>query len=147
MILGPGKVIIGNYCRIEKDPWCNDYVTLYTHRKEAKITIGNSVILRATRFGSHLSIAIGDHSLLEDASVYDSDFHNISANSRDEDYNIKDRAVSIGSGCYIGCECLCSKGTILGKHVTLLHATGIGTKSIPEGKCMGGFPPRHYPPF
>ncbi len=141
-IVGPGKVTVGSGCSFEPDPWGEDYVTLYTHQPGAQIVIGDNVTLRATRFGSHLSITVGDGAVLEYASIFDSDFHNLNATRRDEDFHQGDRAVSIGEGSYIGCECLCSKGTVLGKNVILFPGTVIGTKIIPDNKRAGGNPPR-----
>ncbi len=139
-ITGPGKVTIGGNCELARDPWNDDYVTIYTHRPGARIEIGNNVILRATRFGSHLSIKIGDNTILENASIYDSDFHNIDATKRDEGFNKNDRPVVIGEGCYVGCECLCSKGTILSPHVTMLPGSVVGTKTIPANSLVFGNP-------
>ena len=139
-IRGPGKVVVGSDCIFEPNPWGSEYVTIYTHRKEARIVIGNNVVIRATRFGSHLSVTVEDGSVLEYSSIYDSDFHNLDATRRDEDFNKGDRAVKIGEGSYVGCESLCSKGTVLGKNVTMLPGTVIGTKTIPDNCLVFGNP-------
>ena len=139
-IVGPGKVSIGDGCLLLKDPFGNDYVTLYTHRPSARINIGKHVILRATRFGSHLAITVEDGCVLESASVYDSDFHKIDATRRNEGFNANDREVIIGSDSYVGVDCLCSKGTVLGVDIVLQAASVIGTKKIPAGKFIGGNP-------
>ena len=142
VITGPGKVIIGNDCIFSADPWGDDYVTLFTHRKRAQISIGNRVILRATRFGSHLNITIKDDVVIENASIYDSDFHNIDATKRDENFNEGDRSVIIGRRSYIGCECLCSKGTVLGAKVIMLPGSVTGTKNIKSESIISGNPAR-----
>jgi acetyltransferase-like isoleucine patch superfamily enzyme len=142
LIVGPGKVTIGSGCKFESNPWSEEYVTLYTHLPKARIVIGNNVTMRATRFGSYLSITVGDNAVLEYSSIFDSDFHNLDATKRDEDFNEGDRPVVIGEGSYVGCECLCSKGTILGKHVILLPGTVIGTKKIPDTSLVCGNPAR-----
>jgi len=133
---------MGADCVCDSDPWGNDYITLYTHHKDARIIIGNNVTMRATRFGSHLSIIVKDGSTLEHASMYDSDFHNLDASRRDEDFNKGDKEVVIGENCYVGCDCLCSKGTILGKNVILLPFSVIGIKKIPANGTVGGNPAR-----
>jgi len=139
-IVGPGKVTVGSNCCFEKDPWGKEYVTIYTHRPDANIVIGHNVVLRATRFGSHLSITVEDDAILESASIYDSDFHNVDATKRDEGFNEDDRPVVVGKGSYIGCECLCSKGTNLEQNVIMLPGTVIGTKRIPENSLVSGNP-------
>lgn len=141
-ITGPGKITTGTNCIFEADPWGDDYVTVYTHRKRAVVTIGNNVILRATRIGSHLSINIGNNCLIENASVYDSDFHNVDATKRNENFNEGDRLVDIGDNCYVGCESLCSKGTILTHNVIMRPLSVIGTKKIPADSIVGGIPAR-----
>lgn len=139
-IVGPGKVTVGSGCRFTSDPWGEDYVTIYTHHPQAEVVIGNNVTLKAVRFGSHLSIVVEDNAVLEYSSIFDSDFHNIDATRRDENFHEGDRPVLIGEGSYIGCECLCSKGTILGKNVILLPGTVIGTKRIPDNSRVLGNP-------
>jgi len=139
-IKGQGKVYIGADCSLEADPWGAEYVTIYTHRPEASVIIGNNVILRATRIGSHLRIEIKDGAVIESASVFDSDFHNIDSSRRDEDFNIHDRPVIVGESAYIGCECICSKGTRLGSNTILFPGTVLGTKSIPDGSTANGNP-------
>ncbi len=141
-ITGSGKVRIGSNCTFERNPWGEGYVTIYTHRPDAKIVIGNNVIMRATKFGSHLSIIIEDSAVLENASIYDSDFHNIDATIRDEDFNKRDRRVVIGHGSYVGCECLCSKGTVLKEKVIMLSAGVAGTRTLPDNSFVGGNPVR-----
>lgn len=142
IILGSGKIHIGSNCLFESDPWGDDYVTLFTHRPDARIVIGNRVILRATRFGSHLEIFVGDDTVLENASIFDSDFHNIDATKRDENFNKGDRKVSIGQGSYVGCECLVSKGTILEQNVIMMPGSVIGTKKIQANGLLLGNPGR-----
>ena len=139
-IKGPGKVTVGSGCRFESNPWGEEYVTIYTHLPQARITIGNNVILRATRFGCHLSITIEDAVVLEYSSIFDSDFHNLDASKRDQDFNKGDRPVVIGEGSYIGCECLCAKGTVLGKNVILLPGTVLGTRNLQENSIVCGNP-------
>lgn len=144
-IRGPGRVSIGTDCILEADVWGSDYVTLYTHLPEARIVIGNRVVLRATRFGAHLSITVKDGAVLESASVYDSDYHNKDASRRDENVHCTDREVVIGEGSYLGCECMCSKGTVLNRQVTALPGSVIGTKTIADGALIGGNPARIIP--
>lgn len=144
-IRGPGRVIIGRDCILDADPWGSDYVTLYTHHPDARIIIGKNVTLRATRFGAHLLITVGDGAVLENASIYDSDFHNKDASQRNRNFHCTDRQVTIGEESYVGCECLCSKGTRLGRQVTALPGSVIGTKAVPDGHLIGGNPARILP--
>lgn len=140
MIRGPGKVFIGDNCRIEPTPWGEEYVTIYTHQRYTRIEIGNGVLLRATRFGSHMKITVLNGAVLENASVFDSDFHNIDATRRNEGFNEWDREVTIGSRAYVGCESLCSKGTHLGRNTVVLPVSMLGTRKAPDNAVLGGYP-------
>lgn len=141
-IRGPGRVFIGADCILEANVWGSEYVTLYTHQPNSRIVIGDRVVLRATRFGAHLSITVKDDAVLESASIYDSDFHNKDAFQRDQDVHCTDRQVVVGEGSYVGFECLCSKGTVLNRQVTVLPGSVIGTKTIPSGAVVCGNPAR-----
>jgi hypothetical protein len=145
-IKGPGKVVIGCDCIFDTDPWGEDWVTLFTHRRKARITIGDRVVLRAPRFGSHLLITIQNDAIVESASIFDSDFHNIDASKRDEDFNKGDREVLICKKSYVGCECLVSKGTVLGEKAIILPGSVIGTKTLPTGDIALGNPARALKP-
>jgi carbonic anhydrase/acetyltransferase-like protein (isoleucine patch superfamily) len=141
-IRGPGKIAIGSHCVLSSDPWGGDFVSIHTHQPDARVIVGNRVVMRATRFGCHLSVEIGDGAVLECASVFDSDFHNVDAAKRDDPLQTRDRAVVVGEGSYIGCECICSKGTEVGRHAALLPGTVIGTKTVPDHGIVGGNPAR-----
>jgi carbonic anhydrase/acetyltransferase-like protein (isoleucine patch superfamily) len=139
-IQGPGRVSIGADCRLGSDPWGGDFVSIHTHQPEAVVSIGDGVVLRATRFGCHRSIRIDEGAVVECASIFDSDFHTVDAAGRDDDSQAKNREVVIGAGSYVGCECICSKGTRIGRGAVLLPVSVIGTKSIPENAVAGGNP-------
>lgn len=141
-IRGPGRVSIGRDCILGANAWGSEYVTLYTHQPQSRIVIGDRVILRATRFGAHLAITVKDDAVLESASIYDSDFHNKDALHRDQNVHCTDRHVILGEASYVGVECLCSKGTVLSRQVTLLPGSVIGTKTIPDGAVVCGNPAR-----
>ena len=142
LIKGPGKVVVGANCILDKDPWGADFVTFHTHHPEALIAIGDNVILRATRFGCHENITVGTGAVLENASLYDSDFHNVDASRRDEDYHHRNRPVIIGDHCYLGLECQCGKGAQLGPSVKVLPLSIIGTRRVPGSATIWGNPPK-----
>jgi len=141
-IKGPGRISIGSGCTFTSDPWGDDLVSIYTHTAGARVVIGDQVLLRATRFGCRIAITIGSHAILDCASVFDSDFHSADVRRWEAASQERDRAVTIGEGSYVGCECLCSKGTVLGERVTLLPGTVIGTKTIPPDSVVSGNPAR-----
>jgi len=139
-IKGPGKIIIGKNCIIDKTVFHQDYVTLYTHNSNALINIGNNVILRGTRLGCHKNIVIKDFSVIECASIFDSDFHNIDANKRDFDFQENNKSVTIHEKSYIGMEALIGKGTEIGENSIVFPATVVSNKKIPSNSSVMGLP-------
>ncbi|MDA8164978.1 MAG: hypothetical protein M0017_08110 [Desulfobacteraceae bacterium] len=139
-VKGPGRFRIGAGCRLEPGLFGDEHVTIYTHHPRALVAIGDNVTLRATRFGSSLRITVEDDAVLEAASIYDSDFHHLKAEMRNEANYEGDRQVLIARGCYIGLESQCAKGASLGEGAILLPAAIIGTKAVPAGAMVGGNP-------
>lgn len=142
VIHGPGKVALGRCVVIGPDRWGHDIVTLFTHSPQARIKVGDGARLLATRVGCRGSIEFGTGSTVESASIFDNDFHNTDAESRDDPDAIPVGPVTIGPDAYVGLEALCGKGTQLGNGAKLLAGTVISTKRVPEGKTLMGNPAR-----
>src|SRR5665213_1826767 len=70
-IKGPGQVIFGDNVSVE------DLVTPWTYDVNARIVVGDNVMLAGTRFGCKQEITIGRDSILADASIADTAFHSI----------------------------------------------------------------------
>ena len=139
-IRGPGHVRIGDGCRILAAPFSGTHVTLFTHRPEAHIEIGERVVLRGVRMGCHQHIRVGADATLDECSLFDSDFHNIDASRRDEDFQRLNRPVVIGSGSSIGVRVLIGKGTVIGSGSIVLPATCTTGKQFKNQSLIGGFP-------
>ena len=141
-IKGPGKVVFGDDCVVSSDPWREDFVTIFMHSREARVMIGHRAVLRATRIGCSERIEIGDDALVECASMYDTDFHSVDASRRNDRSRVAVRSVSVGRGAYVGCECMCGKGTQVGENAALLPGTVLSTKTIPDAGLATGNPGR-----
>jgi len=141
-IKGPGKIIIGSNCYISSDAFGHNYVTLYTHDKKALIKISDNVILRGTRFGCYTEINIETGCVIESASIFDSDFHNIDANKRDEAYQQFNRPVSVGQKSYVGLESLIGKGTYIEHDTIVLPGSVLSGKRIKCQSIIAGIPAR-----
>ncbi len=139
-VQGPGRVLIGNNCMIMPTVFGQDCVTLYTHSPEAKIIIGDNVILRGARLGCYTTIKIGNGSVVEGASLFDSDFHNIDATKRSVEYQGFNKPVVIGEGSYIGPESLIGRGTRLGSKSVVLAGTLMAGKSFAPDSVICGYP-------
>jgi len=141
-IKGPGKVFIGRGTVIGADPWGEDFVTLFTHDRDARIRIGENVRLRGTRVGCQSSITIEDRAIVDSASIFDTDFHAVAAGERDERASTKVDDVTIGVEAYVGPEVICGKGTRLHAGSRLIAGSVISTKQVPPGVVLAGNPAR-----
>lgn len=119
---GGAKLTIGDGCVI-KSSFLSNLVGLYsrtiivTRTPEAEIRIGNNVGISGATIYARKSIIIGDNTMIGgNAKILDNDFHPIEAEARlaDDKDKIGTREVVIGKNCFIGCNSLILKGTVLG---------------------------------
>lgn len=121
---GPGEVIFGS------DVIVFDRVTPWTHAPEARIVVGDNVILGGTRFGCMQEITIGSNSIVADARIMDTDFHSIRADRRSGAAPVRIAPVHVEDNVWIGAT------------AALLADTRIGTNSVVGfgAVCMGQYP-------
>lgn len=113
---------IGRHVTI-KSSFLSNLIGLYqrtiivTRLPDAEIIIGDFVGLSGVTIYARKSIHIGDHTIIgANTKILDNDFHPLDADARNRDDKsaISSRAVRIGHDCFIGCNALILKGTILG---------------------------------
>ena len=116
------ELVIGDGCVI-KSSFLSNLVGLYsrtiivTRTPEARIHIGNRVGISGATIYARKGITIGDNTLIGgNAKILDNDFHPIEVEARlaDDKSKIGTREIVIGKNCFIGCNSLILKGTILG---------------------------------
>lgn len=116
------EIILGDNCII-KSSFLSNLVGLYsrtiivTRVKGAKIIIGNNVGISGATIYARKEIIIGDNTNIGgNVKILDNDFHPIEAEARLEDNKDKigTASVIIGKNCFIGCNALILKGTVLG---------------------------------
>lgn len=119
---GGAELVIGDNCTI-KSSFLSNLVGLYsrtiivTRTPEAKINIGNNVGISGATIYARKGISIGDNTMIGgNAKIIDNDFHPIEVEARNNDDKSKigTREVVIGKNCFIGCNSLILKGTVLG---------------------------------
>lgn len=116
------SLTIGDNCVI-KSSFLSNLVGLYsrtiivTRTPEAKIVIGNNVGISGATIYARKGISIGDNTMIGgNVKIIDNDFHplEIEARLQDDKSKIGTREVVIGKNCFIGCNSLILKGTVLG---------------------------------
>lgn len=140
-ISGPGKVIIGDHCTIRRVPGSQtQHVTLRTNSPEAVIRIGDHARLNAAKISCRFAITIGDHVIIEDASLMDTDFHTFDVTRKLPANESLDKcAINIGDHVGISSRSIVTKGVTLGDGCLVAPATLV-QKSFPAGSVILGNP-------
>jgi acetyltransferase-like isoleucine patch superfamily enzyme len=141
-IKGPGRIHFGRDVRILPTAFGGDHVSLYLNHPESRIRIGNGAILRGTRVGCESVIEIGERAVIESASLFDTDFHNIDASKRDETDEKSSKPLLIGEGAYVGWESCLGKGVSLGSGAVVLPNTVLTWKATAPNVVLLGVPGR-----
>lgn len=106
-----------------KSSFLSNLVGLYsrtiivTRTPEAKIFIGNNVGISGATIYARKEITIGDNTMVGgNVKILDNDFHPIEVEARNQDMKEKIAAkpIVIGENCFIGCNAIVLKGTVLG---------------------------------
>lgn len=130
------SLIIGDHCTI-KSSFLSNLVGLYsrtivvTRVPGAIIRIGNRVGISGATIYAREGITIGDDTNIGgNVKILDNDFHPIDPEARKKDMKeqIGTKPVSIGRNCFIGCNALILKGTVLGDNCV------VGAGAVVSGK-------------
>ncbi|MEA3573934.1 acyltransferase [Peribacillus frigoritolerans] len=116
------KLVIGENVTI-KSSFLSNLVGLYqrtiivTRTADAEINIGNNVGISGATIYARKSIIIGDNTDIGgNTKILDNDFHPLEIEARNADVKEKigTKPIEIGKNCFIGCNALILKGTVLG---------------------------------
>lgn len=141
------ELSIGNNCVI-KSAFLSNLVGLYsrtiivTRRSGAYIHIGNNVGISGATIYARKGITIGDNTAIGgNVKILDNDFHPIEWEKRNKyllDPNggdadvVPSREIKIGKNCFIGCNSIILKGTVLGDGCV------VGAGAVVAGKFNAG---------
>lgn len=123
-VRGPGEVVFGENVAT----WHR--VNAWTYSADAKLVIGDDVMMSGTRFACTHDIRVGRSSILADASIYDTDFHSTRADRRSPSAPIRVAPVDIGDNVWVAAGAILLPGTTIGENSV------VGAGSV----CMRGFP-------
>jgi acetyltransferase-like isoleucine patch superfamily enzyme len=134
-VRGPGLVSIGN------DVEVYGYTTAWTHREDAKILVGDYVMLSGTRIGCVERVEIGGQCLLANCHLMDSDFHSIRADRRSADAPIRTQPIIVGRNVWIAAQAIVLPGCSVGED-SVVAAGAVVTRPVPAGVVVAGNPAR-----
>lgn len=139
-----------------KSSFLSNLVGLYsrtiicTRTSEAKILIGNNVGISGATLYARKEIKIGDNTCIGgNTKILDNDFHPIDWETRNElllsergpegNNLIPAKAISIGNNCFIGCNAIILKGTVLGDGC-VVGAGAVVSGQFPPNCVIAGNP-------
>ncbi|MCA9000818.1 MAG: acyltransferase [Planctomycetes bacterium] len=131
IIRGPGRVIIGDHVN------CGNRVTLYTDHKDAVIRIGDHTFLNGPRFSCMREITIGEHCILADCRILDSDYHNIDPDRREQ--VPEPRPVRVEDRVWLTMNVFVMKGVTVGEGSTITP-NSVVTSDVEPRSLYGGNP-------
>ncbi len=114
-VRGPGEVIFGDRVTILGD------ATPFTYKPEARILVGNDVMMGSARFGCAREISIGDQCILADCSISDTDHHSAQANRRSPDAPIRILPVKIERNVWVARQAAVLPGCTVGENSVISH--------------------------
>lgn len=143
------KMKIGRNCVI-KSSFLSNLVGLYsrtiivTRAPEAEIMIGDDVGISGATIYARNSIRIGDRTCIGgNVKILDNDFHPIEAEARFQDIKEKIgcKPIVIGNDCFIGCNSIILKGTVLGDGC-VVGAGAVVSGKFEKNSIIAGNPAR-----
>lgn len=138
-IRGPGEVIFGDNVVV------HDHPTPWTVTPEARIVIGDNVIIGSTRFSCAHTITVGRDCLLARASIMDTDFHSTRVDRRGSDAPVRVAPVHIGDNVWVGQNAGILPGTTIGRN-SVVSFGAVCMRDFPENVIIMGNPARAAAP-
>lgn len=135
-IRGPGEVILGNNVVVV------DHARPWTYSRDARIIIGNDVLIGETQFGCMAEIVIGDYCQLAKSYIMDTDFHSTHANRRDAHAPIRVAPVRLGDNVWVAHFAGILPGATIGKNSIVSYGSVCGGRAYPDNAVLVGNPAR-----
>lgn len=124
-VSGPGRVEFGD------DVMVGMHVTPFTHAPTAVIRVGNHCFLNGARIGCSERIEIGDHSIVAEARLMDTNFHSTRADRWNPEAPVKVSPVVLEENVWVAANAGILPGTRIGRN----SVVGFGAV------LSGAFPP------
>jgi acetyltransferase-like isoleucine patch superfamily enzyme len=131
-------VIFGDNVEVEN-------ATPYTYDVNARIIVGDNVLIGATRFGCKQEIIIGRDCILADASIRDTDFHSTHVNRRSETAPIRTAPVVISENVWVCQGAIVLAGTRIGRN-SVVGCGAVCVRDYPANVIIMGNPAKPIAP-
>lgn len=132
-VRGPGEVVFGDNVAT----WHR--VNAWTYSADARLVVGNNVMMSGTRFACAREIRVGRDSILADASIYDTDFHSTRVDRRSPSAPIRVAPVDIGDNVWVAAGAVLLPGTTIGEN-SVVGAGAVCMRGFPANKVILGNP-------
>ena len=145
LLLGKGKVCFGQNVMIGYFPspfFYNHYGHIEARNSTSEIIIGDGTIINnnCAIISNGKTIKIGDNCRIGcNFQCFDSDFHGIKVEDRDDSAAIKNADVTIGNNVFIGNNVIVLKGVTIGDGA-IIAAGAVVSKNIDANTIVGGNP-------
>jgi acetyltransferase-like isoleucine patch superfamily enzyme len=138
-VRGPGEVVFGDHVVVggKATPW--------THDPNARIVVGDNVMMGATRFGCVCEIVIGRDCILAEASIMDSDFHSVHVDRHSDTAPVRVAPVHIAENVWISQGAAVLAGTRIGKN-SVVGFGAVCMRAYPENVIIMGNPAKVVAP-
>jgi acetyltransferase-like isoleucine patch superfamily enzyme len=120
--------------------------TPWTYSEEARIVVGDRVLLGSARFGCIREITIGDDCILADVSIADTDFHSTRADRRSEHAPIRVASVHIARNVWLAQSATLLPGTVIGEN-SVVSSGAVCTRQFPANVIIMGNPAKIAAPI
>src|SRR6266545_1486738 len=114
-VRGPGEVIFGANVTVLGD------ATPHTYTPEARIVVGDNVMMGTARFGCAREIVVGDECILAECSLSDTDHHSARADRRSPLAPVRVAPVSLGRNVWVGRYAAVLPGCSVGENSVVGH--------------------------
>jgi acetyltransferase-like isoleucine patch superfamily enzyme len=139
-VRGPGEVSFGDNIIV------GQRATFVTYDAEAKIIVGDNVMMEGTRIRCMREVVVGRDCLLGEANITDSDYHGIVGGRRSDSRPVRTAPVHIADNVWITPGAAILAGTRIGRN-SVVGCLAVCMRDYPENVIIMGNPAKPIAPI
>ena len=132
-VRGPGTVTLGH------DVAIYGRVNAWTYGRDARITIGDNVMMSGAKIGCAQEVHIGRDCIVAESSIRDTDFHSVRVDRRRPEAPIRVAPVRVEDNVWIASQAILLPGTTIGRNC-VVGAAAVCMRAFPADKVILGNP-------